>query len=185
MASHRARSTSTSPVVPPSATRRSKGGREVRAGVKSHDTERGKSHAGLQKSDVRIHYEEAGSAFPLLVIPRWRAQLDDRGARDAPFQPIRRVQGRISRYRGRSAQRQGRNTKPIKDMPHWLSGRGPHQIGKDCLATRKMSVGRSAPFGAKAKRRGLRPATSTLPTVTSQMPTLATGNGANVGFLAR
>ena len=61
-----------------------------------------------ERGDVRIYYEEAGSGFPLLVIPGGGLNSTVAGLATHPFNPIRRVQRRVSRYRGGSAQRQGR-----------------------------------------------------------------------------
>ena len=44
--------------------------------------ERGNCHAVLQKGNVRIHYEEAGSGFPLLLIPGGGIEFDDRLERE-------------------------------------------------------------------------------------------------------
>ena len=47
-----------------------------------------------EKGDVRIHYEEVGSGFPLMVMPggglnsRWRNW-------PTPYQPYGRIQGRV------------------------------------------------------------------------------------------
>ena len=61
-----------------------------------------------ERGQVRIHYEEVGSGFPLVVIPGGGLNSTVAGLATHPFNPFRRVQGRVSRYRGRSAQRQGR-----------------------------------------------------------------------------
>ena len=61
-----------------------------------------------ERGQVRIHYEEAGSGFPLLVIPGGGLNSTIAGLATHPFNPLRRIQGGVSRYRGRSAQRQGR-----------------------------------------------------------------------------
>ena len=54
-----------------------------------------------ERGDVRIHYEEAGSGFPLLVIPGGGLNSTIAGlAPDPPVQPIRRVQRRVSHHRG-------------------------------------------------------------------------------------
>jgi hypothetical protein len=64
-------------------------------------------HTVLSKRSGSHPLRRGRRGLPAARDPRRRAQLDGRGAREAPFQPIRRVQRRVSRYRGRSAQRQG------------------------------------------------------------------------------
>ena len=41
-----------------------------------------------QKGDVRIHYEEAGSGFPLLVIPGGGLNSTIEGLKTHPFNPF-------------------------------------------------------------------------------------------------
>ena len=55
-----------------------------------------------EKGDVRIHYEEAGSGFPLLIIPGGGLELDDRLLRrQRAVQPDGGVQGRVPLHHGR------------------------------------------------------------------------------------
>jgi len=61
-----------------------------------------------EKGAVRIHYEEVGSGFPLLVIPGGGLNSTVAGLANHPFNPTGRVQKRIPRHRGRFAQRQWR-----------------------------------------------------------------------------
>jgi pimeloyl-ACP methyl ester carboxylesterase len=41
-----------------------------------------------EKGNVRIHYEEAGSGFPLLVIPGGGLNSTVAGLADPPLQPV-------------------------------------------------------------------------------------------------
>ena len=41
-----------------------------------------------EKGDVRIHYEEAGSGFPLLVIPGGGLNSTIEGLKTHPFNPL-------------------------------------------------------------------------------------------------
>ena len=41
-----------------------------------------------EKGDVRIHYEEAGSGFPLLVIPGGGLNSTVAGLANHPFNPL-------------------------------------------------------------------------------------------------
>ena len=62
-----------------------------------------------EKGDVRIHYEEAGSGFPLLLIPGGGLNSTIPFVTgNAPVQRDRGVQGRVSLHRGGPAQRQWR-----------------------------------------------------------------------------
>ena len=62
------------------------------------------------KGNVRIHYEEAGSGFPLLVIPGGGLNSTIRKySQVTSVQPAGRIQRRIPRHRRRSAQRQWRS----------------------------------------------------------------------------
>jgi hypothetical protein len=61
-----------------------------------------------EKGDVRIHYEEAGSGFPLLVIPGGGLNSTVAGLATHPFNPFDEFKNRVPRHRGRFAQRQGR-----------------------------------------------------------------------------
>jgi pimeloyl-ACP methyl ester carboxylesterase len=64
-----------------------------RIGLKPHHTGRGASHAVLRKSNVRIHYEEAGSGFPLLVIPGGGLNSTVAGLATHPFNPFEEFKG--------------------------------------------------------------------------------------------
>src|SRR5215475_8513743 len=57
-----------------------------------------------EKGAVRIHYEEAGSGFPLLLSRRG-IELDDLRLDPRTLQPDRGVQGRVPLHRGGPAQR--------------------------------------------------------------------------------
>jgi hypothetical protein len=59
-----------------------------------------------EKGDVRIYYEEAGSGFPLLVIPGGGLNSTVAGLATRLFGPFEEFKGGVSRYRSRSAQRQ-------------------------------------------------------------------------------
>ena len=45
-----------------------------------------------EKGDVRIHYEEAGSGFPLLVIPGGGLNSTVAGLATHPFNPVVRME---------------------------------------------------------------------------------------------
>ena len=49
--------------------------------------------AFYQKGDVRIHYEEAGSGFPLLVIPGGGLNSTIEGLKTHPFNPLEEFAG--------------------------------------------------------------------------------------------
>ena len=59
-----------------------------------------------ERGDVRIHYQEAGSGFPLMVIPGGGLNSTVAGLANHPLQPAGGVQRRVSRHRRGSAQRQ-------------------------------------------------------------------------------
>jgi hypothetical protein len=61
----------------------------ARFGVKPQ-AGRGEAHAVLRQSAVRIHYEEAGSGFPLLIIPGGGLKSTIAGLASAtqPFNPF-------------------------------------------------------------------------------------------------
>src|SRR3981081_4852664 len=46
-----------------------------------------------EKGDVRIHYEEAGSGFPLLVIPGGGLNSTIEGLKTHPFNPLDEFKG--------------------------------------------------------------------------------------------
>ena len=58
-----------------------------------------------EKGPVRIHYEEAGSGFPLLLIAGGGLNSTIAGLRGS-IQPDRRVQGRVPLHRVGPTQRQ-------------------------------------------------------------------------------
>ncbi len=60
-----------------------------------------------ERGQVRIHYEEAGSGFPLLVIPGGGLNSTVAGLATHPFNPFDEFKGEFRVDRGRSAQRQG------------------------------------------------------------------------------
>ena len=72
-----------------------------------------------EKGPVRIRYEEAGSGFPLLIIPG--GGLNSTLAGPQPrrsLQPDRGVQGGVPLHRGGPAQRhRGRVDRPARDRP--------------------------------------------------------------------
>ena len=71
-----------------------------------------------EKGPVRIHYEEAGSGFPLLLIAGGGLNSTISGLTAAPFQPDRGVQGRVPLHRVGPAQRQCRPVlRPARDRP--------------------------------------------------------------------
>jgi hypothetical protein len=62
--------------------------------------------AFCDKGQVRIHYQEAGSGFPLFVIPGGGPELDHRlHVGPGALQRDRGIQGRVPLYHGRPAQR--------------------------------------------------------------------------------
>jgi hypothetical protein len=61
-----------------------------------------------EKGDIRIHYEEAGSGFPLLVIPGGGLNSTIVGLAKHPFNPFDEFKNEYRRDLGRSAQRQRR-----------------------------------------------------------------------------
>ena len=60
-----------------------------------------------EKGPVRIRYQEAGSGFPLLLIPGGGLNSVIAGLSN-PFDSLRRIQGRVPLHRGGSAQRHPR-----------------------------------------------------------------------------
>ena len=48
-----------------------------------------------ERGQVRIHYEEVGSGFPLVVIPGGGLNSTVAGLATHPFNPFRRVQGLV------------------------------------------------------------------------------------------
>ena len=70
-----------------------------------------------EKGPVRIHYEEAGSGFPLLLIAGGGLNSTI-AALSQSLQPDRRVQGRVPLHRVGPAQRQQRPVlRPARDRP--------------------------------------------------------------------
>ena len=70
-----------------------------------------------EKGPVRIHYEEHGSGFPLLLIAGGGLNSTIAGLTQS-LQRDRGVQGRVSLHRGRPAQRQQRPVfRPARDRP--------------------------------------------------------------------
>ena len=71
-----------------------------------------------EKGPVRIHYEEAGSGFPLLLIAGGGLNSTIAGLTAQPLQPDRGVQGRVPLHRVGPAQRQWRPVlRPARDRP--------------------------------------------------------------------
>ena len=67
-----------------------------------------------EKGDVRIHYEEAGSSFPLLVIPGGGLNSTVAGLATHPFNPFDELKGSSALSRPtcatpRAASRRGRS----------------------------------------------------------------------------
>jgi hypothetical protein len=56
-------------------------------------------HVVLRKRPVRIHYEEAGSGFPLLLIAGGGLNSTISGLTSGSLQPDRGVQGRVPLHR--------------------------------------------------------------------------------------
>ena len=70
-----------------------------------------------EKGPVRIHYEEAGSGFPLLLIAGGGLNSTISGLTSS-LQPDRGVQGRVPLHRVGPAQRQYRPVlRPARDRP--------------------------------------------------------------------
>ena len=70
-----------------------------------------------EKGPVRIHYEEAGSGFPLLLIAGGGLNSTIAGLTN-PFNADRGVQGRVPLHRVGPAQRQQRPVlRPARDRP--------------------------------------------------------------------
>jgi pimeloyl-ACP methyl ester carboxylesterase len=59
-----------------------------------------------EKGPVRIHYEEAGSGFPLLVIAGGGLNSTIAGLATHPFDPFNEFKGEYRCIRGGSAERQ-------------------------------------------------------------------------------
>ena len=75
-----------------------------------------------EKGPVRIHYEEAGSGFPLLLIPGGGLNSAIAGLNE-PLRLDRGVQGRVPLHRGGPAQRQSPASPPARSRS---TGRGIH-----------------------------------------------------------
>ena len=70
-----------------------------------------------EKGPVRIHYEEAGSGFPLLLIAGGGLNSTIAGLTN-PFNPIAEFKGRVPLHRVGPAQRQRRPVvRPARDRP--------------------------------------------------------------------
>ena len=65
----------------------------------------GTARSFYEKGPVRIHYEEVGSGFPLLLIAGGGLNSVISGLRTGPFDPIEGVQGRVPLRRGGPAER--------------------------------------------------------------------------------
>ncbi len=73
-----------------------------------------------EKGAVRICYEEAGSGFPLLVIPGGGLNSTIAGLKGSgsPFNPMEEFDGRVPLHRVGSAQRQWRPVhRPARGRP--------------------------------------------------------------------
>ena len=57
------------------------------------NSEREKNHAFYERGQVRIHYEEVGSGFPLLVIPGGGLNSTVAGLATHPFNPFDEFKG--------------------------------------------------------------------------------------------
>src|SRR5437763_12116170 len=61
--------------------------------IRRHTNEGGTAMPFYEKGDVRIHYEEAGSGFPLLVIPGGGLNSTVAGLATHPFNPFDEFKG--------------------------------------------------------------------------------------------
>ena len=71
-----------------------------------------------ERGPVRIHYEEAGSGFPLLLIAGGGLNSVMAGLATSPFNPIEEFKGRVPLHLRGPAQRQsGPVQRPARDRP--------------------------------------------------------------------
>ena len=80
----------------------------------------GKTGTGkfYERGSVRIYYEEAGSGFPLMLLPGGGLNSTIAGFSGNPFQRYRGVQGRVPLHHGGPAQRPQRPVhRPCRGRP--------------------------------------------------------------------
>ena len=134
-----------------------------RAGATAHGAA-GSPMRFYEKGGVRIHYEETGSGFPLLLIAGGGLNSTI-SALSNPVQPGRGVQGRVPLHRDGPAQRQRRAVlRPARDRPavgclHGRSSRpdgspGHRQVHGDGLLHRRPVHLEPPAAGAQPCRRG-------------------------------
>ena len=94
-----------------------------------------------EKGDVRIHYEEAGSGFPLLVIPGGGLNSTIAGLATHPFNPIEEFKGeyRVITADLRNA-KGGQSTGPLETDRPWDAHTDDHVGLMDHLGIREFMV---------------------------------------------
>src|SRR5436853_5637593 len=94
-----------------------------------------------EKSDVRIHYEEAGSGFPLLVIPGGGLNSTIEGLKTHPFNPLVEFkdQYRVIAADLRNA-KGGQSTGPLESDRPWDAYTDDHLGLMDHLGIREFMV---------------------------------------------
>jgi len=94
-----------------------------------------------EKGDVRIHYEEAGSGFPLLVIPGGGLNSTVAGLATHPFNPIEEFKGeyRVITADLRNA-KGGQSTGPLETDRPWDAHTDDHVGLMDHLGIREFMV---------------------------------------------
>ena len=82
-----------------------------------------------EKGDVRIHYEEAGSGFPLLVIPGGGLNSTIEGLKTHPFNPLDEFKGEyrviaadLRNAKGASRPDRSKRTERGTPIPTTISG---------------------------------------------------------------
>src|SRR5260370_777959 len=89
-----------------------KAGRNAR--VRLHTPDKEKPMPFYEKGDVRIHYEEVGSGFPLMVIPGGGLNSTVAGLANHPFNPMEEFKGE---YRVVAADLRNANGRPSSGPP--------------------------------------------------------------------
>ena len=94
-----------------------------------------------EKGDVRIHYQEAGSGFPLLVIPGGGLNSTIAGLATHPFNPIEEFKGeyRVIAADLRNA-KCGQSTGPLETERPWDAHTDDHVGLMDHLGIREFMV---------------------------------------------
>src|ERR1700674_2580113 len=94
-----------------------------------------------EKGQVRIHYEEAGSGFPLLVIPGGGLNSTIEGLKTHPFNPLDEFKDeyRVIAAEWRNA-KCGESTGPLETGRAWDAFTDDHLGVMDHLAIRQFMV---------------------------------------------